>query len=89
MTYAWFLQIEPEWDMEESFVENVHQYALSWDEYDDTHPLTFAVSSPEDILNAFDTITSDKSAALLRMLECVVGEYYFRTSVNKYLNDYA
>ncbi|XP_060850045.1 thyrotropin-releasing hormone-degrading ectoenzyme-like [Rhopalosiphum padi] len=81
--------IEPEWDMEESFVEKVHQYALSWDEYDDTHPLTFAVSSPDDIENAFDTITIDKSAALFRMLKCVVGEENFRTSVNKYLNDFA
>jgi aminopeptidase N len=75
--------------MEESFVEKVHQYALSWDEYDDTHPLTFAVSSPDDIENAFDTITIDKSAALFRMLKCVVGEENFRTSVNKYLNDFA
>lgn len=75
--------------MEESFVENVHQFALAWDEYDDTHPLTFAVSTPDDIVNAFDTISSDKSAALLRMLECVVGEDYFRISVNKYLDDYA
>ncbi|CAI6342917.1 unnamed protein product [Macrosiphum euphorbiae] len=81
--------LEPEWEMEESFVENVHQFALSWDEYDDTHPLTFAVSTPEDIMNAFDTISSDKSAALFRMLECVVGEDYFRIAVNKYLDDYA
>lgn len=82
-------QIEPEWDMKESFVENVHQYALSWDEYDDTHPLTSTVLTPDDIMNSFDTISSDKSAALFRMLECVVGEYYFRISVNKYLDDYA
>ncbi|KAE9538122.1 hypothetical protein AGLY_006094 [Aphis glycines] len=81
--------IEPDWDMDESFVENVHQYALSWDEYDDTHPLTFAVSTPNDIENAFDIITIDKSAALFRMLKCVVGEEIFRTSVNKYLNDFA
>lgn len=83
------MQIEPEWYLVESFVENVHQYALSWDEYDDTHPLTVAVSTPDEILDAFDIITFDKSAALFRMLECAVGEQIFRTSVNKYLNDFA
>jgi len=75
--------------MEESFVENVHQHALAWDEFDDTHPLTFSVSTPDDIETAFDTISSDKSAALLRMLGCAVGEDYFRISVNKYFDDYA
>lgn len=75
--------------MDESFVVNVHQYALSWDEYDDTHPLTFAVSTPNDIENAFDIIAIDKSAAIFRMLKCAVGEENFRASVNKYLNDFA
>lgn len=81
--------MEPNWDLEEMFVENVHQHALAWDEYDDTHPLTYLVTTPDEIVNTFDPITLDKSAAIFRMLKCMVGEENFRKSLNKYLNDYA
>lgn len=77
------------WDLQEKFIENVHQRALAWDEYEDTHSLTFPVSTPDDIVNSFDAVTSDKSAALFRMLKYMVGETNFKLSLNKYLNDFA
>lgn len=62
---------------------------MTWDEYNDTHPLTFPVSTADEIVNAFDVTTHDKSAALFRMLMYTVGEVNFRASLNKYLNDFA
>lgn len=70
-------------------MENFHQHALAWDEYDDTHSLTFSVQTPNEIVNMFDTVTMDKSAALFRMLKHTVGEKNFKASLNKYLNDFA
>lgn len=83
------LQTEPDWDLEEKFVENVHQHALNWDEVDYTHPLTFPVLTPDEIVEAFDPITLDKSASVFRMLKHMVGETNFKTALNKYLNDFA
>lgn len=83
------MQIEPEWELHERFVEDVHQRALAWDQYDDAHPLTFSLRSPYEIINGFDAITTDKSAALFRMLKHAVGESYFKMSWNKYLEDFA
>jgi len=82
-------QTEPDWDLDGKFVENVHQRALSWDEVDDTHPLTFSVSTPDEIVDSFDPITLDKSATVFRMLRHMVGETNFKTALNKYLNDFA
>lgn len=85
------MKIEPGWGLEEKFIEDVHQRALAWDGYDanETHPLTFPVHTPNEIINSFDAITLDKSAALFRMLKYMVGETNFKKSLNKYLNDFA
>jgi len=42
-----------------------------------------------DVLTAFDEITYDKGAAILRMLEAWVGEQEFRTGVRAYINAHA
>jgi len=39
-----------------------------------------------DVVNAFDDITYEKGAAVLRMLEAWVGEEHFRTGVRIYIN---
>lgn len=70
-------------------MENVHQRALAWDEYNDTHPLTHPLSTPAEIIDGFDTITLDKSAVVLRMLKHTVGDVNFRDSLNKFLSDFA
>lgn len=83
------MQIEPEWNLHERLIENVYQRALTWDQYDDAHPLTFPRLTPDEIIDGFDEITMDKSAALFRMLKYTVGESYFIMSLNKYLDDFA
>lgn len=82
-------KIEPDWELDNKFVENVHQRALAWDEYNDTHPLTYPLLTPAEIVDGFDTITLDKSAAVLRMLKYMVGYVNFRSSLNKFLSDFA
>ncbi|MFI5366051.1 MAG: M1 family metallopeptidase [Candidatus Binatia bacterium] len=42
-----------------------------------------------DVLNAFDDITYEKGAAILRMLEAWVGEQRFRAGVRAYLDAHA
>ena len=50
-----------------------------WDDaFESSHPVEANVVTPDQINNVFDSITYSKGAALLRMLESVVGEEAFR-----------
>jgi alanyl aminopeptidase len=47
------------------------------------------ITSEDDIVTAFDSITYDKGAALLRMVEAWLGEGKFRDGVRAYLKNHA
>jgi len=47
------------------------------------------IDAMDDIINAFDGITYQKGAAVIRMFESWVGEQQFQTGVNGYLKRYA
>lgn len=81
--------MEPDWRTEETFIEDVHQRALAWDEYNYTRALTFSARTSNEIIDLFDCLTVDKSADLFRMLKHTVGEEHFKKSLSKYLEDFA
>lgn len=82
-----FLQVEPDWRLEDVFVYEVHQGALEIDQYP-THPISASVVTPSEIKGMFDDITYSKAGAVLRMLMYTVTEYNFKRSLNYYLDNY-
>jgi aminopeptidase N len=54
-----------------------------------THPVLQPVLSAEQALEAFDSITYDKGAAVITMLESYVGPQHFRDGVRRYMKAHA
>jgi aminopeptidase N len=54
-----------------------------------THPVLQPVISAEQAVQAFDTITYDKGAAVITMLEAYAGANDFREGVRKYMRKHA
>ncbi len=61
------------------------QGALSLDSLKSTHPIHVTVNTPSEIESVFDSISYNKGASVLRMMESYVGEEAFRRGVNAYL----
>jgi puromycin-sensitive aminopeptidase len=79
---------KPEWKAD---LDDVHDavHALDLDSLHHTHPIHQSAETPRQILALFDTISYDKAAAVLRMVESYLGPEAFRPGVNQYLTRYA
>jgi len=76
--------IRPDWNVAvDQTIDN--QAALSLDALKNTHPLHVSVETPAQIDEAFDAITYQKGASVLRMIENYLGSDEFRRGVNAYL----
>jgi len=65
------------------------QGALGLDSLASTHPIHASVESPAEIEGSFDSITYQKGAAVLRMVEAYVGADTFQRAINTYLQGHA
>ncbi len=63
--------------------------AMSEDSLVSTRQIRQPIRSMDDISNAFDGITYEKGAAVIRMFESWVGERQFQSGVNRYVNRHA
>src|SRR5215831_8892138 len=80
--------IRPDWNIAvDQTIDN--QAALSLDALKNTHPLHMSVETPAQIDEAFDAITYQKGASVLRMIENYLGPDVFRRGVNAYLQAHA
>jgi aminopeptidase N len=80
--------IRPDWNIAvDQAIDN--QAALSQDALTNTHPLHVNVETPAQIEEAFDAITYQKGASVLRMIENYLGPDTFRKGVNAYLQAHA
>jgi aminopeptidase N len=75
---------KPEWHMDVD-QERDTQTALALDSLKSTHPIRVNVSTPTEIDDAFDEISYQKGAAVLRMIEHYVGADALRAGINAYL----
>ncbi|SPP87880.1 glutamyl aminopeptidase isoform X2 [Drosophila guanche] len=76
-----------DWDMDNQFViEELHP-VLIIDATLASHPIVKSIESPAEITEYFDTITYSKGAALVRMLENLVGEAKFKNGTTRYLKN--
>ena len=80
--------IRPDWNIAvDQAIDN--QAALGLDALKNTHAVHASVESPAQIDEAFDAITYQKGASVLRMIENYLGADTFRKGVNAYLQAHA
>ena len=78
----------PEWQRWVSFGTS-RDAAMVVDALSATRPVEFPVERPEEAEGMFDTLTYQKGAGVLRMLERYVGADEFRLGISRYIADHA
>ena len=78
----------PEWQRWVSFGTS-RDAAMVVDALAATRPVEFPVERPEEAEGMFDTLTYQKGAGVLRMLERYVGAEEFRLGISRYIADHA
>lgn len=81
-------EYHPEWQTTVDVV-NSTQGAMVNDGLVSARSVRQSIESPDDIANAFDSITYDKGDALLSMFESYMGPDHFRDGIRRYLAKYA
>jgi puromycin-sensitive aminopeptidase len=81
--------IFPEWDMWTQFISDEQQVALKLDALENTHPVEVAVNHPDEIRTIFDTISYNKGASVIHMLNEYLGSEVFRDGLRYYLESHA
>jgi alanyl aminopeptidase len=79
---------KPEWQTRESDVFGTER-AMAEDSLVSARKIRQPALSPNDIANAFDAITYQKGAAVIRMFESWTGPEKFRAGVQSYLRKHA
>ncbi len=81
-------KLHPEWN---TVLETVgeREAAMSRDAVATTHPVVQHVETVEQASQAFDAITYEKGAAVIRMLEGYVGPDAWRSGVRSYMKQHA
>ncbi|MEN8234675.1 MAG: M1 family metallopeptidase [Actinomycetota bacterium] len=78
----------PDWKVWLTFGgDRVH--SMETDALAATRSIEFPVASPEEANAMFDSLTYEKGASILRMLEQYLGEQAFRLGVSNYLKEHA
>jgi aminopeptidase N len=80
--------LHPEWNANLDAVHATDE-ALSLDSLVNTHPIRVKAETPEEINELFDSISYNKAAAVLRMIESYVSPDVFRRGVNAYVRKFA
>ena len=78
----------PDWNMRADAVQSADQ-AMDEDSLNSTHPIHQDVKSPQEILELADSITYNKAAAILSMIEGYVTPEVFRKGITTYLSKYS
>ncbi|ESN96876.1 hypothetical protein HELRODRAFT_86010, partial [Helobdella robusta] len=77
--------IFPDWSMMEIFTFDTVSALLKDDSFDFSRPMISPADNTEDIMQNYDSISFYKGAALIQMLENVVGSDVFSRAINNYL----
>ncbi|MBA2336675.1 MAG: M1 family metallopeptidase [Acidimicrobiia bacterium] len=78
----------PDWQRWLSFGAD-RNHSMDVDGLATTRSIEFPVASPEEANEMFDTLTYEKGASVLRMLEQYLGEETFRRGISRYLKTHA
>ncbi|XP_075974055.1 glutamyl aminopeptidase-like isoform X2 [Anticarsia gemmatalis] len=80
--------IEPTWKILDHFLTKTLHPVLYTDARLSSHPIVQTVATPDQITAIFDSISYNKGASILRMLEGFIGPENFRRGVSDYLKKY-
>lgn len=80
--------LQPDWRPTELFPCSTTQPALELDALDTSHPVSASVRDPADIDALFDSISYNKGAALVAMLEGFLGHKQLQQGLTQYLSAY-
>ena len=58
------------------------------DAFESSHPLSIETDDPDKILSKFDSISYDKGASIIRMMENFVGTDVFYEGIRQYLEKF-
>ncbi|XP_066993050.2 glutamyl aminopeptidase isoform X2 [Anabrus simplex] len=88
MEYKGVDHAHPEWAMMDQFlIDDLHP-VLILDAALSSHPIVQQVGHPDEITELFDTISYNKGAAVIRMLEDFMGQENFQKGITAFLNAY-
>src|SRR6516164_2263164 len=79
--------LHPEWNATLDAVKETNR-ALSFDSFENTHAISARAETPDEINEMFDSISYEKGASVLRMVESYVSPEVFRRGVNNYLQTF-
>jgi len=89
MEYASIAIMEPSFEMWMCFLTDIHVKALELDALSTSHMMELHINQPSEHKDTFDSLSSSKGAAILRMLEAYVGHEIFREGLIDFLKRYA
>lgn len=80
--------LQPEWGLLDLFPYSTSQPALDLDSLQTSHPVSARVHDPDEIDALFDSISYNKGAAIISMLQSFLGSSQLRRGLSLYLNTY-
>lgn len=89
MEYKGVNHVHPEWKIHWQFLSDDFANTLRLDGRVSSHPIVQAVSHPNQITELFDTISYNKGATVIRMLEDFLGPEAFRAGVSSFLQAFS
>lgn len=89
MEYKGVNYVHPEWKINWQFLSDDFANTLRLDARLSSHPIVQPVSHPNQITELFDTISYNKGATVIRMLEDFLGPSVFRKGVSSFLHQYS
>lgn len=80
----------PSWMMEDQFTTDTMHGIMDLDATLGSHPIVVGVETPDQITEIFDSVTYNKGASVIRMMEDFIGPEKFQDGVSSYLkaNEY-
>ncbi|MFQ5918966.1 MAG: M1 family metallopeptidase [Thermoplasmata archaeon] len=82
-------ELYPEWSMWTQFLYQDTAGGLTLDGLRNSHPIEVPVHNPAEIREIFDSISYNKGASVLWMLETFLGPEVFRKGLRQYMNAHA
>ncbi|KYQ90203.1 hypothetical protein DLAC_08802 [Tieghemostelium lacteum] len=92
MSFKAMSAIISEFNSNFDFIYEIKQTGMKMDGQITTHPISNNFTNPVDIEGAFDSITYDKGASIISMLESLMqvnGVDYFQIGIHNYLTKYS
>lgn len=80
------LQVEPSWNLKHQFLVDQQQVVFANDALESAHALVASVLTTNQISSHFSTISYNKGASIIRMIENIIGESVWHAVLHEYID---